>query len=257
MVGFSVPLCVCCNKKVYPIESIQVNERSWHKQHFRCCKCDTVLKLGNYKYVDNCLYCPRDAPVLGRPSQSAARIDLQTALSSDKVAPVSSHLVRGELAGQAPKITFASQSIKKIRYSARIPPVNTLIRGQLAGQGAKLHSDAIGISKAIHAPKGETFGGVGNVARGEHAGKATGLTTQSLLIAKALNAPKGETFGGVQTVARGELAGRSTNITMASIAMVKAMTAPRMRENIGGFYRGDPSMQRQVVDKENIVRCEI
>jgi len=50
--------CVSCNKSVYPVEKMCIDEnRCYHKHCFRCAHCNTTLKLGNYASLEGKVYC--------------------------------------------------------------------------------------------------------------------------------------------------------------------------------------------------------
>ena len=42
--------CEFCNKTVYPTERVHANGKTMHKQCFRCCECQTVLKLAAFAF---------------------------------------------------------------------------------------------------------------------------------------------------------------------------------------------------------------
>ena len=55
--------CERCGKAAYPIESVDVDGKKWHRAGcFKCAKCGTALSLATFVKFDGELYCRRDAP---------------------------------------------------------------------------------------------------------------------------------------------------------------------------------------------------
>ena len=68
--------CERCGKAAYPIESVDVDGKKWHRAGcFKCAKCGTALSLATFVKFDGELYCrrdvPRRAPAFERESSSA------------------------------------------------------------------------------------------------------------------------------------------------------------------------------------------
>eukprot|EP01088_Endostelium_zonatum_P009725 TRINITY_DN2302_c0_g2_i2.p1 TRINITY_DN2302_c0_g2~~TRINITY_DN2302_c0_g2_i2.p1 ORF type:complete len:427 (+),score=166.46 TRINITY_DN2302_c0_g2_i2:80-1360(+) len=49
--------CHICDKKVYPMERMDADGLTFHKQCMRCEKCKTILKLGNFASLGGKYYC--------------------------------------------------------------------------------------------------------------------------------------------------------------------------------------------------------
>ncbi|XP_047335450.1 LIM domain-containing protein WLIM1-like [Impatiens glandulifera] len=49
--------CMACEKTVYLVDKLAVNNRVYHKACFRCHHCNNTLKLGNFNSFDGVLYC--------------------------------------------------------------------------------------------------------------------------------------------------------------------------------------------------------
>lgn len=49
--------CVVCNRSVYPMEMIKIDEKPLHKTCLRCNHCSGLLKLGNYASIEGNFYC--------------------------------------------------------------------------------------------------------------------------------------------------------------------------------------------------------
>ncbi len=58
----AVDCCAVCNKVVYPLEGVRLNEHSYHKQCFKCSKCGGTLTLQTVKSFEGKLYCAKDLP---------------------------------------------------------------------------------------------------------------------------------------------------------------------------------------------------
>jgi hypothetical protein len=55
--GGGDPLCVVCEKRVYKMEEMTLENKPMHKTCFRCLTCDRQLSLGNFAAVAGKLYC--------------------------------------------------------------------------------------------------------------------------------------------------------------------------------------------------------
>lgn len=51
------PNCYVCNKKVYPVERMDADKKTFHKGCLRCAHCNCALKLGNYAALQGNYYC--------------------------------------------------------------------------------------------------------------------------------------------------------------------------------------------------------
>ena len=49
--------CQKCEKTVYPMERVAVDELVFHKTCFRCGECNKVLSLGTYAALKGVYYC--------------------------------------------------------------------------------------------------------------------------------------------------------------------------------------------------------
>ncbi|KAI3413143.1 uncharacterized protein J3R85_016514 [Psidium guajava] len=49
--------CKACDKTVYLVDKLTVNNRVYHKACFRCHHCNGTLKLGNFNSFEGVLYC--------------------------------------------------------------------------------------------------------------------------------------------------------------------------------------------------------
>eukprot|EP00117_Sycon_ciliatum_P049720 scpid5620/ scgid6128/ Xin actin-binding repeat-containing protein 2; Beta-xin; Cardiomyopathy-associated protein 3; Myogenic MEF2-activated Xin-related protein; Myomaxin; mXinbeta len=49
--------CYICEKTVYPVEYVGVDDRAFHKACFRCLQCQVKLNTGNYATLDGRYYC--------------------------------------------------------------------------------------------------------------------------------------------------------------------------------------------------------
>jgi hypothetical protein len=52
-----IPRCAKCTKPVYPLESLTACDKTYHKQCFRCKKCDGVLGLKGFAAIEGDPYC--------------------------------------------------------------------------------------------------------------------------------------------------------------------------------------------------------
>jgi hypothetical protein len=50
-------MCHICQKRVYPTERISANERIFHKTCFRCKKCNGVLNVRNFTFLNDEIMC--------------------------------------------------------------------------------------------------------------------------------------------------------------------------------------------------------
>ena len=53
--------CQRCGKSAFPIESVDVNGKKWHKSCFKCQKCGLSLSLSTFVYANGEVFCRRDA----------------------------------------------------------------------------------------------------------------------------------------------------------------------------------------------------
>ncbi|XP_057338553.1 F-actin-monooxygenase MICAL3 isoform X9 [Microplitis mediator] len=52
-----VDVCESCQKKVYPLEKIETNNKMFHKQCFRCLQCNCILRMDSFTLNNGKLYC--------------------------------------------------------------------------------------------------------------------------------------------------------------------------------------------------------
>ncbi|XP_008549207.1 uncharacterized protein LOC103572386 isoform X6 [Microplitis demolitor] len=52
-----VDVCESCQKKVYPLEKIETNNKIFHKQCFRCLQCNCILRMDSFTLNNGKLYC--------------------------------------------------------------------------------------------------------------------------------------------------------------------------------------------------------
>ncbi|XP_032675385.1 uncharacterized protein LOC116846087 isoform X2 [Odontomachus brunneus] len=52
-----VDVCESCEKKVYPLEKVETNNKIFHKQCFRCLQCNCVLRMDSFTLNNGKLYC--------------------------------------------------------------------------------------------------------------------------------------------------------------------------------------------------------
>ena len=182
--------CPVCIKTVYPMEAVNWDNKSWHKLCFKCHECAQKLTLTTFKGVDGRIYCE---PCRPKPAatQTADRHDLNTVREAPKVATVNDN-VRGELAGQAGKITSDSMSVRTATQAPKVSVTNEQVRGELAGQGGSIDMEAMGIKTAVHAPKVSV---TNEQVRGELAGQGATLDMNALGIRTAVDAPKAAAGG--------------------------------------------------------------
>ncbi|XP_011871603.1 PREDICTED: uncharacterized protein LOC105564096 isoform X5 [Vollenhovia emeryi] len=50
-------VCESCEKKVYPLEKIETNNKIFHKQCFRCLQCNCILRMDSFTLNNGKLYC--------------------------------------------------------------------------------------------------------------------------------------------------------------------------------------------------------
>ncbi|XP_044013619.1 uncharacterized protein PF11_0213 isoform X4 [Aphidius gifuensis] len=50
-------ICESCEKKVYPLEKVETNNKIFHKQCFRCLQCNCVLRMDTFTLNNGKLYC--------------------------------------------------------------------------------------------------------------------------------------------------------------------------------------------------------
>ncbi|XP_025424540.1 uncharacterized protein LOC112693609 isoform X6 [Sipha flava] len=50
-------LCESCEKKVYPLEKVEIEGRPFHRACFRCTQCQCVLRMDTFTWNNNRLYC--------------------------------------------------------------------------------------------------------------------------------------------------------------------------------------------------------
>ncbi|XP_008186693.1 uncharacterized protein LOC100161216 isoform X7 [Acyrthosiphon pisum] len=50
-------LCESCEKKVYPLEKVEIEGRPFHRSCFRCTQCQCVLRMDTFTWNNNRLYC--------------------------------------------------------------------------------------------------------------------------------------------------------------------------------------------------------
>ncbi|XP_033309365.1 myosin-10 isoform X14 [Bombus bifarius] len=50
-------VCESCEKKVYPLEKVETNNKIFHKQCFRCQQCNCVLRMDTFTLNNGKLYC--------------------------------------------------------------------------------------------------------------------------------------------------------------------------------------------------------
>ena len=89
--------CERCGKAAYPIESVDVDGKKWHRAGcFKCAKCGTALSLATFVKFDGELYCrrdaPRRAPAFERESSSAG-IEIEIDGASVKAMSVADEIV--------------------------------------------------------------------------------------------------------------------------------------------------------------------
>ncbi|XP_033208658.1 uncharacterized protein LOC117167665 isoform X10 [Belonocnema kinseyi] len=50
-------ICESCEKKVYPLEKVETNNKIFHKQCFRCLQCNCILRMDTFTLNNGKLYC--------------------------------------------------------------------------------------------------------------------------------------------------------------------------------------------------------
>ncbi|XP_032455656.1 uncharacterized protein LOC100120469 isoform X14 [Nasonia vitripennis] len=50
-------VCESCEKKVYPLEKVETNNKIFHKQCFRCLQCNCILRMDTFTLNNGKLYC--------------------------------------------------------------------------------------------------------------------------------------------------------------------------------------------------------
>ncbi|KAL6445702.1 hypothetical protein ACFW04_000881 [Cataglyphis niger] len=50
-------VCESCQKKVYPLEKVETNNKIFHKQCFRCLQCNCILRMDSFTLNNGKLYC--------------------------------------------------------------------------------------------------------------------------------------------------------------------------------------------------------
>jgi len=56
------PTCAICGKKVYPLEAMTAQDKTYHKGCFKCDTCKTTLNLKNFKAFEGKIYCSTHTP---------------------------------------------------------------------------------------------------------------------------------------------------------------------------------------------------
>lgn len=72
--------CEKCGKSAFPIESVDIDGKKWHKSCFKCVECSVALTLSSFVKADGKLYCRRDVP---KDAPGALRLKV----SASKVTP--------------------------------------------------------------------------------------------------------------------------------------------------------------------------
>jgi len=49
--------CAFCDKKVYVMEKVEANNKTYHKTCFKCSVCKSILRMGNFTFHHEQLYC--------------------------------------------------------------------------------------------------------------------------------------------------------------------------------------------------------
>ncbi|XP_014225437.1 uncharacterized protein LOC106651448 isoform X10 [Trichogramma pretiosum] len=52
-----IDVCESCEKKVYPLEKVETNNKIFHKQCFRCLQCNCILRMDTFTLNNGKLYC--------------------------------------------------------------------------------------------------------------------------------------------------------------------------------------------------------
>lgn len=85
--------CEECGKSAFPIESVDIDGKKWHKSCFKCVECSVALTLSSFVKADGKLYCrrdlPKDAPGALRSSSSAKKVSMSTPDSTVETTPSS------------------------------------------------------------------------------------------------------------------------------------------------------------------------
>lgn len=216
------PQCILCQKPVYAVEAVKVNEAVWHKGCFRCKECNVKLTLQNYKKVDKKstdIYCHKCVPV-HRPTITADSVDQMRIKNRPRVGLVNDQ-VRGELAGQKSGETTDSVGLGGRLRAPRQGVINEQIRGELAGQKTALTAESASMKLAMNAPKVSL---VNDQLRGELVGSKSSADAASLEMQNRINAPR---QGTVNEQVRGEYAGSRTAVDSDSVGFVTAANSQR------------------------------
>ena len=89
--------CERCGKAAYPIESVDVDGKKWHRGGcFKCATCGVALSLTTFVKFDGELYCRRDAPKSARAferERSSAGIEIEIESAPVKAMSVADEIV--------------------------------------------------------------------------------------------------------------------------------------------------------------------
>ncbi|KAF6197500.1 hypothetical protein GE061_020138 [Apolygus lucorum] len=53
----AITLCSTCDRKVYPLEKVETDGKTFHRQCFRCSYCNCILRMESYTLNNGQLYC--------------------------------------------------------------------------------------------------------------------------------------------------------------------------------------------------------
>ena len=113
--------CETCGKSAFPIESVDIDGKKWHKSCFKCVECSVALTLSSFVKADGKLYCrrdvPKEAPGALRSSSSAKKVSASTPDSTVETAtapsPVKGNVSENNAAEAEEAVKEAEEAVKE------------------------------------------------------------------------------------------------------------------------------------------------
>jgi len=107
----SAQKCAICSKTAYPLESLTLSDKTYHKLCFRCHECKTPINQKSYKLVGGNVYCHTHAPV-DRSTAIDSVVNKAALNAPKKQTEGLGHVHKGTSGTAAPAIGLDSMSTK-------------------------------------------------------------------------------------------------------------------------------------------------
>jgi len=116
--------CEKCGKSAFPIESVDIDGKKWHKSCFKCVQCSMTLTLSSFVKADGKLYCRRDVPKDAPGALRSSSVKKVSVSTPDSTAEMNPSPVKDEASGNTAEAEVVKEADEAVPSDEGTPVEN-------------------------------------------------------------------------------------------------------------------------------------